>query len=264
MSTANAEWTAYFEGIHAKVLKMMKAMIFAAGLGTRLRPLTDRMPKALVPVAGEPLLRHVLDKLKSAGYDDITVNVHHFADMVEEDLACTEGLAPEPGAGVHISDERALLLDTGGAVSHARRYLEGSGHFLLHNVDILSDLDLSALEAACRPDDLATLVVSERESSRRLLFDDELRLRGWTNLRTGEIRSPYPDLDPSTCRSYAFSGIHLMSDRVFGLMGGGAFPVMDFYLENAASHSIRAYVAEGLRIIDVGKSDALALVESFR
>lgn len=243
---------------------MKKAMIFAAGLGTRLRPLTDKMPKALVPVAGEPLLRHVLDKLKSFGYDDITVNVHHFADMVEDYLARTEGISPLPGRGVHISDERALLLDTGGAVSNARGFLEGSGHFLLHNVDILSDLDLSALEAALRPDDLATLVVSERDSSRRLLFDDELRLRGWMNMKTGEIRSPYPELDPSRCRSYAFSGIHVMSDKVFDLMGGGAFPVMDFYLENAANHCIRAYVAEGLRIIDVGKSDALALVESFR
>lgn len=246
----------------------MKAMIFAAGLGTRLRPLTDTMPKALVPVGGKPLLRHVLDRLAASGYDDITVNVHHFADMIVDYVASCEGVAENPGRGIHISDEREMLLDTGGGVLNARRYLEGSGRFLIHNVDILSNLDLDRFAAAVRPEDLSTLVVSERPSSRYLLFDDDLRLVGWTNVRTGEVRSPYGAIDPSCYRRYAFSGIHMMSDAVFDVMEneethGSPFPVMDFYLKVAAEHPIRAYVADGLRVVDVGKLDTLALAESF-
>lgn len=246
----------------------MKAMIFAAGLGTRLKPLTDTMPKAMVPVSGKPLLRHVLDKLGRSGYDDITVNVHHFASQIIDYISAAEGVSDAPGKGVHISDETSLLLDTGGGILHARKYLEGSGRFLVHNVDILSDLDLEAFEAAVREDSLATLVVSERETSRYLLFDDEMRLVGWTNIKTGQVRSPFKDLDPASCRRYAFSGIHSMSDRVFDLMErreaqDGVFPIMDFYLDIAAEHVIRGYVPDSLRMVDVGKLDTLAVAESF-
>jgi len=246
----------------------MKAMIFAAGLGTRLKPLTDTMPKALVPVSGKPLLRHVLDKLEASGYDDITVNVHHFGDMIEHYLSYTEGVSDVPGKGIHVSDERTQLLDTGGGVFHARRFLEGSGNFLIHNVDILSDLNLEAFASAVRPDDLATLVVSSRTSSRYLLFDDDSRLVGWTNVKTGEVKSPYGKIDVDKYRRYAFSGIHIMSDKVFSVMEkeeahDGPFPVMDFYLKVAADHPIRAYVAENLRVVDVGKLDTLALAETF-
>lgn len=246
----------------------MKAMIFAAGLGTRLKPLTDTMPKAMVPVSGKPLLRHVLDRLYDAGYDDITVNVHHFASQIVDHLAGNEGVSEQPGKGVHVSDETAHLLDTGGGILHARRYLEGDGHFLVHNVDILSDLDLNAFENAVEADSLATLVVSERQTSRYLLFDDDMRLVGWTNVKTGEVKSPFKGLDPSKCRKYAFSGIHSMSDRVFDLMEkreahDGVFPIMDFYLDAAADHVIRGYVPDNLRMVDVGKLDTLAAAESF-
>jgi len=230
-----------------------KAMIFAAGLGTRLKPLTDSMPKALVPVDGKALVDHVMEKLQAAGFSDITVNVHHFADMLEEHLA---------SCGVHISDERQSLLDTGGGVLHAEKSLRGAGHFLVHNVDILSNLDLASFVAACREDDLATLVVSRRESSRYLLFDEDNRLVGWTNVKTGEIKSPFGDIESASCRRYAFSGIHLMSDEVFDIMNNGEFPekfsIVDFYLKVAARKTVRAYVPPyDFRLLDVGKLDSL-------
>ena len=178
-------------------MKTTEAMIFAAGLGTRLRPLTDSMPKALVPVCGKPLLQIVIDRLVSFGIRDIVVNVHHFAGMIEDYLASH----PVPGVKVRISDEREQLMDTGGGILHAENLL-GADRFLVHNVDIISDLDLEWLDSSVRSDALATLAVSERKTSRYLLFDDDMRLKGWTNISTGEVRSPYPDLDPSRCRRY--------------------------------------------------------------
>ena len=176
----------------------MKTLIFAAGLGTRLRPLTDTMPKALVPVGGKPLLQHVMDKLRSAGCDDFVVNVHHFAGQIETWLREHE----TPGVKVAVSDERDLLRDTGGGIRHAKELLlDGNlgdgGFFLVHNVDIISDLDIRWFCSCARPDALAVLLVSERKTSRYLLFDDDMRLVGWTNVRTGEVRSPYCSLDVS-------------------------------------------------------------------
>lgn len=253
----------------------MKAMIFAAGLGTRLRPLTDTMPKALVPVGGKPLLLRVVEKLKDAGFYDLVINVHHFADMIE-DYARANG---NFGVRLAFSDERDLLRDTGGGILHARNLLLGDkapdmsdsamsygshscgkphdvqrydkshdassrssvvsasscveveseagaeatdGFFLVHNVDIISNLDIRWFCSQARPDALAVLLVSERQSSRYLLFDDSMRLVGWTNVRTGEVKSPYRDLDVSKCHRYAFSGIHLVSDRIFGAMTDGS------------------------------------------
>lgn len=241
----------------------MKAMIFAAGLGTRLRPLTDTMPKALVEVDGTPLLGRVIGRLKEAGYDEFVVNVHHFPDMIAGYLSDRGNF----GVDVSISDERDCLLETGGGILKAEPFLKDSGRFLVHNVDILSNLDFRALEGSVRNDDLATLVVSERKTSRYLLFDDGMRLVGWTNTTTGEVRSPFPDLDPAGCRRYAFSGIHIISDRVFDEMraftDNPRFPIMDFYLSVAARCSIRGYVPDGLRLLDVGKADSLAAAASF-
>lgn len=213
----------------------MKAMIFAAGLGTRLRPLTDTMPKALVPVGGKPLLLRVVEKLKDAGLDDLVINVHHFADMIEDYVRANGNF----GVRVAFSDERDLLRDTGGGILHARNLLLGDkapdvsdssyakseaadGFFLVHNVDIISNLDIGWFCSQARPDALAVLLVSERQSSRYLLFDDGMRLVGWTNVRTGEVKSPYRDLDVSKCHRYAFSGIHLVSDRIFDAMTDGS------------------------------------------
>ena len=249
----------------------MKAMIFAAGLGTRLKPLTDTLPKALVPVCDKPLVEHVCRKLKASGIDDGVVNVHHFADKVEQWVESQDIM------NLDISDERTCLLETGGAVLHARRYLEGCGSFLIHNVDILSNLDISWFASQAGDDSMATLLVSQRKSSRQLLFDPQtMNLVGWHNLTTGEIRSPYAGLDHKKCVSLAFSGIHIMSDKVFAVLEEYAqsrglclsslparFPIIDFYLWACATHEIKGVISEDLHLIDVGKLDTLSLAEDF-
>ena len=238
----------------------MKAMVFAAGLGTRLKPLTDSMPKALVPVCGQPLLYHVLCKLRDSGYDEIVVNVHHFADQIRDYLS-----AHDFGVGIQISDESGQLLETGGAVKHARPLL-GDSDFLVHNVDIVSDLDLKWFRGQVRPDALATLLVSERKTQRYLLFSDDMRLVGWTNIATGEVRSPYPDLRPESCRRYAFAGIHYLSPKIFAAFEEYScperFPIIDFYLQACARHPIYGAVPENLTMVDVGKADSLAEAEA--
>lgn len=239
----------------------MKAMIFAAGLGTRLRPLTDTLPKALVPVCGEPLLSHTVRKLREAGYDDLVVNVHHFPEQIKAYVA-----AHDFGVRIRISDESDRLLETGGALVHARELLlPADAPFLVHNVDIVSDLDLSWFRAQTRPDALATLLVSERETRRYLLFGEDMRLKGWTDTATGEVRSPYPDLKAEDCRRYAFSGIHNLHPRIFGAFGALAmperFPIMDFYLRACAQYPVYGVLAPRLTIVDVGKTETLAQAE---
>ncbi len=239
----------------------MKAMVFAAGLGTRLRPLTDSMPKALVPVCGQPLLYHVLCKLRDAGYDDIVVNVHHFAGQIREYLD-----SHDFGVRISLSDESDLLRETGGGIRFARPLLEGCEPFLVHNVDIVSDLDLKWFREQTRPEALATLLVSARKTQRYLLFSDDMRLVGWTNVATGEVRSPYPDLDPGKCRRYAFAGIHNISPAIFGAFADFGcperFPIMDFYLEASAQLPIYGVVPQELTMVDVGKMDSLPEAES--
>lgn len=238
----------------------MKAMIFAAGLGTRLRPITDTLPKALVPVCGKPLIEYVAIKLKASGIEEAVVNVHHFADKVEAWVAGQDIMT------INISDERQMLLETGGAVLNARRYLDGSGHFLIHNVDILSDVDLGWFMAQVRPEALATLLVSDRKSSRYLLFDPQtMRLVGWKNENTGEIRPSGIVIDEDRCVKLAFSGIHIMSDKVFEAMEGypERFPVIDFYLDKCLSYEIYGVRAENMNLIDVGKLDTLEQAERF-
>lgn len=236
----------------------MKAMIFAAGLGTRLKPITDTMPKALVPVCGKPLLYHTICKLRSAGYNDIVVNVHHFPEQIRQYLQENDF-----GVRISISDESDQLLETGGGLLKARNLLLSDEPFLVHNVDIVSNLDLAKL--AVLPGDLATLVVSARDTRRYLLFDDDMRLVGWTDTSTGEVRSPYPELNPTSCQKYAFSGIHMISPAVFDAMSSlgftGRFPIMDFYLKACSTYHIRAYLAENLQMVDVGKIDTLPEAE---
>ena len=262
----------------------MKAMIFAAGLGTRLKPLTDTLPKALVPVCEKPLIEHVARKLFAAGIDEAVVNVHYFADKVERWVNSQEWIATEREGFsrgkmlVEISDERELLLETGGAVLHARRYLEGCGKFLIHNVDILSNCDIRWFESQVKDDALATLLVSERDTTRFLLFNpDTLRLVGWMNTDTGDYHVTSPEIDPKACRALAFSGIHILSDKVLPLMQeyvaekelpidevkGTRFPIMSFYMWLAAKYPVYGVVAPNLEFIDVGKLDALKPAEEF-
>lgn len=262
----------------------MKAMIFAAGLGTRLKPITDTLPKALVPVCGKPLIEHVARKLQRSGIGEAVVNIHYFADKIEEWARSQEWIALSRdgmAAGkmlFEFSDERASLLETGGAVLHARRYLEGCGKFLIHNVDILSNCDIRWFASQVKDDALATLLVSERKTTRFLLFEPAtMRMVGWMNTDTGDYSVVSPDIVPAECRALAFSGIHILSDRVLALMEeyvkekglpvdevkGTRFPIMSFYMWAAVKNPVYGVVAGNLEFIDVGKLDALKPAEDF-
>lgn len=239
----------------------MKALIFAAGLGTRLKPLTDTMPKALVPIDGKPLLEHVILKLKAAGFNQIIVNVHHFPDQIIEFLKSKNNF----DLRIEISDERDKLLDTGGGVKKAKWFFDDGKPFLVHNVDILSNIDLQSLyQQHLETSPLATLVVSERDTFRYFLFDEEARLKGWINEKTGEVR---PDHLTHTelYNKLAFSGIQVLSPDVFKLMEHfpDHFSIVDFYLRNAAQQQIKAYVPHALKMIDVGKLNVLTEAEQF-
>ncbi len=248
-------------GIHTVLpaLAPRTAMVFAAGLGTRLRPLTDAMPKALVPVAGRPLIEHVVEKLRASGFHRIIVNTHHLADQL---IQWAQG---QPD--IILSDERTVSpepLDTGGGIRHAIPLFGASERILVHNVDILSNADLPALWAASQGAD-ATLLVSERETNRRLLFSEDMRLVGWTNTTTGELKTPYPDLDPGACRQFAFAGIHVLSATLLPEMWTwpDTYSIIDFYLSLCSRHHIRAHLQPGLRLLDVGKPAALSQAPAF-
>ncbi len=236
----------------------MKAMIFAAGLGTRLKPLTDRMPKALVPVGGKPLLAYQLEKLRLAGFKEVVVNVHHFASQIENYVADHDF-----GLRVLISDERDELLDTGGGLRKAYALLGGDEPLLTHNVDILSNADLARFARGYAGE--TTLLVSDRPTNRYLLFDDDCRLVGWTNLGTGEVRSPFPSLDPARCHRWAFSGIQVVAPSLFTQMKAWPrrFSIIDFYLAVCDRVVVRACPDPQLRLLDVGKQDTLAAAEAF-
>ena len=228
-------------------------LIFAAGLGTRLRPITDTRPKALVPVAGRPLLHHVILRLKAAGFERIVVNIHHFGQQIIDDLQANNHF----GLDIRISDERDLLLETGGGLRHAAPLFEADSPILIHNVDILSDADLDSLYV---PQADAALLVSPRQSSRLLHFNPQsLRLEGWQNMKTGEVRGHV------TSFARAFSGIHLFSPRLFPLMQSWPerFSIIDFYLSICAEHSVCAVDQPRLRLMDVGKLDTLADADAF-
>lgn len=229
--------------------EMKQAMIFAAGLGTRLKPLTDTMPKALVRVGGQPLLWHVIQELKLAGYERIVVNVHHFAGQIVDYLKAHDNF----GLDIRISDESSMLLETGGGIKKALPLFDPTEPILIHNVDILSNLDLTAL-----PTDAPLLVVSQRQTKRYLQFDDTMRLIGWKNIETGQVKG-------CEGHSLAFSGIHMFHPSLAPLLADWPerFPIMDFYLKACADHLIRGYEAKDLRLLDVGKLDTLDNAEKF-
>ena len=249
----------------------MQAMIFAAGLGTRLKPLTDTMPKALVRVGGEPLIKRVIENLARAGVDRIVVNVHHFAGQIIDYLNENNNF----GLDIRISDETSGLLETGGGIKKAAPLFAPDAPILIHNVDILSNVDLKKfyIAASVREERRvkseegvdAVLLVSWRKTKRYLLFDDDMRLVGWTNIETGEVRSPYPELNPKECRMYAFAGIHALSPRLLKMMDQfpDRFGIIDFYLKACATHNIKGYVNDDLKLMDIGKLDTLAQAEEF-
>lgn len=241
---------------------MKQAMIFAAGLGTRLKPLTDTMPKALVPVGGKPLLWHVLQKLKAAGFERIVINVHHFAQQIIDYLKANDNF----GIDIRISDETEMLLETGGGIKKALPLFDQDSPILIHNVDILSNIDLNSVyEEAVSTNVDALLLVSWRKTKRYLLFDDEMILDGWTNIETGEVRSPYPALDPTDMKQLAFSGIHILSPHIFPLFNEmpDRFGIIDFYLKYCHQCAFMGKNLKDLKLMDVGKIDTLSEAETF-
>lgn len=237
-------------------------MIFAAGIGSRLKPLTDNMPKALIPVNGKPMLEHVILKLKAFGFDQIVINIHHLGEQIIDFLKANNNF----GIQIFISDEKDYLLDTGGGLKKAQQFLQGDEPFLIHNADIISDIDLKKLyDSHLENNPLATLLVSQRETSRYLLFDKSNKLCGWRNRETGEIKSFYPYFDPSHYQEYAFGGIHVLSPQIFDWLQEwtGRFSIINFYLSVCAKTNIRAYVAENLHLLDIGKPETLAQAEEW-
>ena len=258
----------------------MRAMIFAAGLGTRLKPLTDTLPKALVPLAGKTLLQWQIERLKAAGITDIVVNVHHFPDMIINYLRDNDNF----GCRIAVSDERDMLLETGGGLRKAKELLTSSPNsliasspILICNVDILSNIDLPTLLQAYNPEEMGVVVVSPRDTPRYLLFDETNRLCGWTNIATGEIRpaslashiSSLPFREGSGVGRLAFSGMQVLNPRIFDVMDkvvadkGEKFSLIDLYLSIAEKEILRAFIPENYRMMDVGKIAQLSEAESF-
>lgn len=237
----------------------MKAMILAAGLGSRLKPITDTMPKALVKVNGTPLLDITLHRLVQSGFNEIIVNVHHFAEQVKNHLKNSS----YPGATIEISDESEELLDTGGAIRKARWFLDGKMPFLVHNVDVISGVDLKAmLKANITSRSLATLAVSHRDSTRYFLFDKELRLRGWENRSTNERL--ITEGAPEQLDFLAFSGIHVIHPAIFQYLSGqGRFSIVPAYLQLAATHPIHGFLHESGSWFDLGKVENLDRAEEY-
>jgi len=237
----------------------LKALILAAGMGTRLMPLTANTPKALVSINGVTLLEIAIRKLTRDGFTDIIVNVHHHAGMIKEFLNRHQF----QGANISISDESGQLLDTGGAILKARWFLDGQEPFLVHNVDVISDISLQALLSEhFKRGGVATLSVSERQTRRYFLFDDILKLRGWTDSSSGEIRWAGDPIQQA--RPLAFNGIHIINPEIFRLMEEeGRFSIIDTYLKLTKTKSIYGYLQPGQTWFDLGKPDQLAVVSMF-
>jgi NDP-sugar pyrophosphorylase family protein len=230
----------------------MKAMVFAAGLGNRLKDETSLKPKALVEVGGKPLLFHAIEKLKKSGITEIVINVHHFADQVIQYVDSTDF-----GIKIHISDERDLLLDTGGGLKKAARFLSGSEPILIYNVDILGNIDLNSIKKQhLETGALATLTVRKRATQRYLKFSN-LKLAGWINKKTGETKISLPDVFEDS-EEMAFSGIHMVQPEIFNMMPETErFSIIDLYLELAKTQKIMAFYDDSDLWIDVGKPEEL-------
>ena len=245
-------------------------MIFAAGLGTRLKPYTDHCPKAMVEVAGMPMIAHQLLKLKQEGFQRVVINVHHYAEQIIDYVNAHQGF----GLDIAFSDERGQLLDTGGGIRKAIPLFDADGPVLIHNVDIFSNADLAALyENHVDDGSDASLLVSERTTSRYFIFDNEDHLVGWKNLQTGEVRTSYNELKPTLehltgddepYRLRAFSGIHVISPTLFPLLEkqDEVFSITNFYWQNSLNQRIRGIEApEGFQWVDAGKPEALKRAE---
>jgi NDP-sugar pyrophosphorylase family protein len=230
----------------------MKAMIFAAGLGTRLYPITQTTPKALIKVKNIPLIEIVIRRLMMFGYNELIINIHHHADQIEQFLQSKNDF----GIRIAFSDERDKLLDTGGGLKKASWFFDDGKPFLVHNVDVISDIDFGQLmESQIDSKALATLAVKTRPSSRYLLFDRQNRLCGWENTNTEEkiIVRQSAEIQP-----YAFSGIQVVDPDIFNYISQeGKFSIIDVYLKLAADHTIKSFEHNKSLWLDVGKVESL-------
>ena len=246
----------------------MNAMIFAAGLGTRLRPYTNDRPKAMVEVDGRPMIAHQMVKLKKAGFRRVVINVHHFAQQIIDYVNANDGF----GLDVAFSDETGLLLDTGGGIRKALPLFDNDKPILIHNVDIFSNADLATLYSNHMVEGAdASLLVSRRSTSRFLVFDDNDNLVAWKNMQSGEVRTAYDSLRPSIdnldadderYRLRAFSGIHIISPTLFPILKRSeeVFSITNFYWQHSIDHHIRCVEApDNFRWVDAGKPEALPL-----
>jgi len=231
----------------------MKAMIFAAGLGTRLNDETTDKPKALVEVGGKTLLERAIEKLKSEGVSEIVINVHHFSNLVISFLRKNDF-----GIKIHISDETEKLLDTGGGLKKAEVYFKGNEPILIYNADIISNLDLNLLlKNHLKTKALVTLAVRNRETQRYFKFDQNKQLVGWINKKTGESKISRPENFENSIEM-AYSGIHIIQPEIFLLMPEtDRFSITDFYLELAKTQSIKGYFDNSELWMDVGKPEQL-------
>lgn len=241
---------------HSNKPVVSKAMLFAAGLGSRLKPWTDHHPKALAPVNGKSLLQRNIMYLQKHGISDVIINVHHFASQIKEAIAANTGW----GSAITISDETDAVLETGGGLKKAGWYFKAEEDFVVMNVDILTDLDLSAMISRHRQQKpLATLAVSQRETSRYFLFDEKNILSGWRNVKTGEERIVRAN---NGLIQKAFSGIHVINSSLLALLHQeGKFSMVDVYLGLAKDHIISCYDHTGANMIDVGKPESIAKAE---
>lgn len=235
----------------------MKAMIFAAGLGTRLRPLTGVLPKALIEVGGIPMIERVIIKLKSAGITGILINLHHFPEQIKNFIQQKNSF----GLNIQFSDESEELLETGGGLKKASWFFDDGKPFLVHNVDVLSNVNLlEMIDFHTKNKALATLFVQERQTSRYLLMNDQNRLAGWKNEKTNETRLCFPQ--EKNLKKMAFNGIHIIDPRIFDLFTEqGKFSIIDTYLRLAPTEIITGFQDEGALYLDIGKPESLLQAE---
>lgn len=237
-------------------------MIFAAGLGTRLKPLTDNMPKALVTIEGKPLLQYTIERLSAAGFNEIIINIHHFGQQIIDFVEANNSF----GIRIEFSDEREQLLDTGGGIKKAAWFFDDKRPFMVHNVDILSNIDLKEVMLHHQNSNVAaTLVCSERETNRYLLFNEQNHLRGWINKKTGETKSPFTGFKPANYTELAFSGIQVLHPSIFREMDSfpDRFSIIDFYLSLSVTYKISAYNFRTGMILDVGRPESIEYAKDF-
>ena len=242
----------------------MKAMIFAAGLGTRFKPWTDHHPKALAMVNGKSLLQRNIEYLQRYGITDVVVNVHHFSDQIIEAVEVNKGW----GSNILISDERDAVLETGGGLLKAQHLLEDKEPFVTINVDILTNLNLHQLLAYHQQHKpLVSFAITNRKTARNFLFDAHDKLCGWRNITTGEEKGPvlqYTEEEKQQLFVKAYSCVVVFEQRFFSLVKQtGKFSLTEPYLDLAAEHTILGYDHSGDVLVDVGKPESVAVAEAY-